>query len=81
MQPFPSVIGCKYHPLGQTANCVVNLTANTITPNLTCVVYNAKPAVEISWYRVFEDRHAERVNVKQTVQHALLPGKYDHMLR
>ncbi|XP_038069157.1 uncharacterized protein LOC119738362 isoform X2 [Patiria miniata] len=77
-RPYPTVIGCNQDHDANT--CEVRVRHDSTVHNLTCVMEQVKPAVELRWIRLFLGGKTE-LNAYRTVRPVVLPAYTSSSLR
>ncbi|XP_038058909.1 uncharacterized protein LOC119730196 [Patiria miniata] len=76
---YPTVIGCNQDHDVDT--CEVRVRHDSTVHNLTCVMEQVKPAVQLKWIRLFMGGKTELTNVSTTVRPVVLPAYTGSLLR
>ncbi|XP_038052796.1 uncharacterized protein LOC119725460 [Patiria miniata] len=77
--PYPTVIGC-IQDIHDEGKCEVRARHDSKVHNLTCVMEQVKPAVELRWIRLFLGGLTE-LNASSTVRSVVLPPYTGSSLR
>ncbi|XP_038066700.1 uncharacterized protein LOC119736761 [Patiria miniata] len=77
-RPYPTVIGCNQDHDADT--CEVRVRHDSTVHNLTCVMEQVKPAVQLGWIRLFLGGQTE-LNASTTVGPVVLPAYTGSSLR